>query len=376
MTSDFEILETLSGQKIEFFTTPVQLNPLTNVNFTEEQTKLVDLEIEKLHNKDVIVPCTHEEGEFVSPIFTRPKKDGTLRMILNLKSLNKFVTYHHFKMDTIWTAIRSMTPGCYMASIDLKDACYSVPIHTDFQKYLTFQWKGKLYKFVRFPNGLAICPRKFTKLLKPALAYLRKQGHTSVIFIDDSGLKSGEYDTCIANIIATLGLFDKLGFVVHPDKSVLIPTQRIVFLGFILDSLKMWVSLTPERAQKLVEACCKLLNNPRPTIREVAQVLGLMTSSFPGAMFGPLHYRSLEMDKTTALQANKGNFDKGMCVSDDSISDIKWWIKSIPEAYNPISRGEAQITMSTDVLFNGWGGLVWIPQLQVVTGLQRNEHMI
>ena len=103
-------------------------------------------------------------------------------------------------------------------------------------------------------------------------------------------------------------MFNKLGFVVHPDKSVLIPTQRIVFLGFILDSLKMWVSLTPERAQKLVEACCKLLNNPRPTIREVAQVLGLMTPSFLGVMFGPLHYRSLQMDKTTALLANKREF--------------------------------------------------------------------
>ena len=124
---------------MEFFTTPVQLKPLINVKFTEEQTKLVDLEIEKLLNKDVIVPCACEEGEFVSSIFTRPKKDGTLRMILNLKSLNKFVTYHHFKMDTIWTAIRLMTPGCYMASIDLKDAYYSVPIHTDFQKYVKFQ---------------------------------------------------------------------------------------------------------------------------------------------------------------------------------------------------------------------------------------------
>ena len=88
LTSDLEILETVSGQKIEFFTTPVQLKLLINVKITEEQTKLVDLEIEELLNKDVIVPCACEEGEFVSPIFTRPKKDGTLRMILNLKSLN------------------------------------------------------------------------------------------------------------------------------------------------------------------------------------------------------------------------------------------------------------------------------------------------
>ena len=115
--------------------------------------------------------------------------------------------------------------------------------------------------------------------------------------------KSEEYDTCIAIIIATLSLFDKLGFVVHPDKSILILTQRIVFLGFILDSLKMWVSLTPERAQKLVDRC-KLQNNPHATIREVAQVLGLVTSSFPGVMFGPQHYRSLEKDKANAIKEN------------------------------------------------------------------------
>ena len=124
-------------------------------------------------------------------------------------------------------------------------------------------WQGQIYKFVCFPNGLAICPRKFTKLLKPAFAYLRKHGNTSVVFIDDSWLKSGQYDDCIENIVATLSLLDKLGFTVHPEKSILIPTQRIVFLGFVLDSLKCVVSFTPERAQKIIEACQKLLQTAR-----------------------------------------------------------------------------------------------------------------
>ena len=127
--------------------------------------------------KGVIVESTHEPNEYISPIFLRPKKDGSHRLILNLKSLNQSVVYQHFKMDTIWTAIRMMRPGCYMASIDLKDAYYSVPINKDYQKYLKFQWRGKLYMYTCFPNGLAICPRKFTKLLKPVFSSLRSIGH-------------------------------------------------------------------------------------------------------------------------------------------------------------------------------------------------------
>ena len=59
----------------------------------------------------------------------------------------------------------------------------------------------------------------------------------------------------------------------------------------------MQVSLTQERALKLKEACVNLLATTSPCIRTVAKVLGLMTSSFPGVMCGPLHYRVLEMEK-------------------------------------------------------------------------------
>ena len=59
-------------------------------------------------------------------------------MILNLKQLNKSVEYEDFKMDTLQTVIRMMKANCYMASIDIKDAYYSVPIAETDQKYLKF----------------------------------------------------------------------------------------------------------------------------------------------------------------------------------------------------------------------------------------------
>ena len=67
-----------------------------------------------------------------------PKKDGSDRMILNLKGLNRFMEYRHFKMESFSTVVNMVKPNCFMASVDLKDAYYSVPIALEHQKYLKF----------------------------------------------------------------------------------------------------------------------------------------------------------------------------------------------------------------------------------------------
>ena len=59
-------------------------------------------------------------------------------------------------MDTLETAIRLMTPGCFMTSIDLRDAYYSVPIAPEHQKYLKFFWQDQLYAFNCLPMGLLV----------------------------------------------------------------------------------------------------------------------------------------------------------------------------------------------------------------------------
>lgn len=152
-------------------------------------------------------------------------------MILNLKKLNELVVYQRFKMDTLWTVVGMMKPNCYMASIDIKDAYYSVPVVDSDQKYHKFEWHDTLNKFSFFPNGLALCPRKFTKLLKPVYCYLRKKGHLSSGYIDVSYPQGHGFYDCLANVVDTIKLFDTLGFIIHPDKSFFIPTQVLTFLG-------------------------------------------------------------------------------------------------------------------------------------------------
>ena len=308
-------------------------------------------------SKGILALSHHEKGEFISPIFLTPKSDGTFRLILNLKKLNKHMPYHHFKMDTISTVLNLVTKDCFMAKVDIKDAYYSVPIKISDQRYLKFEYNGNLYKFTCLPNGLSSGPRKFTKLLKPPMAALRKRKQIVSAYIDDLITIAKTFSLCFDNVKDLVGTIDSLGFVVHPDKSEFIPSQVIEYLGFVIDSRSMTVSLTSSKKKKVKDMCISLLSKEKPSIREVARVLGNFSASFVAVTFGKLHYRNLERDKIFALRKNMGKFDSPMIISHQARRDIHWWINNIDKSYSDISKNNSRFVMTTDACQTGWGAV-------------------
>ena len=113
-------------------------------------------------------------------------------------------------------------------------------------------------------------------------------------------------------------LFDRLGFVVHPDKSVLIPTQEITILGFVINSRKMSVKLTPQKEKNLKTLVNQLFSMKNLSIRLLAKVIGTIVTVFPAVKYAPLYYRALENDKIRALEICKGDFDSHHPISDDA----------------------------------------------------------
>ena len=146
----------------------------TTQNFSLLEQQPIDNELREFLSKRVIEYSHPEDGEIISPIFILPKKEpGKYRVIFNLKKLNESVIYRKFKMDTLEAAIKLLKPNCFMTSIDLRDAYYSIPIATEYPKYLKFSWCGVLYQFTILPMDLTSSPQIFTKVLKPFFATLR-----------------------------------------------------------------------------------------------------------------------------------------------------------------------------------------------------------
>ena len=153
-------------------------------------------------------------------------------------------------------------------------------------------------------------------------------------YIDDTYLKRNKSHDCQLHVSSTAKLFTDLGLALNMTKSVLISSQSITFLGFVLNSAQMTVSLTPSKAMKVKSKAVELLHNQYPTIRTVSEMIGLMVASFPGVMYGPLYYRQLEIEKVAALKQNQGNFEAIMILSVMARSDLHWWIENITDTSN------------------------------------------
>ena len=80
-------------------------------------------------------------------------------------------------------------------------------------------------------------------------------------YIDDTYQQGDTFGDCLNSVVQTVNQFQRLGFCIHPVKSALIPKQTVTFLGFVIDSAKMQVSLTSVKADKIAK------------MRQVAMVL-------------------------------------------------------------------------------------------------------
>jgi hypothetical protein len=158
--------------------------------------------------------------------------------------------------------------------------------------------------------------------LKVPFSHRRKRGHTNVAYIDDSLLISNSYSECSVNISETVSLLDSLGFTIHPTKSVMQPTQIIIFLGFVLNSQNMTIRLTHEKAKEIKELCCKYVKNREITIREFAQIVGKLVAAEPGVEYAPIYIKSLEIEKDGKLKESNGNFESKMVISNESVKTL------------------------------------------------------
>lgn len=348
----------VSGIIIDFLVVPYQGFIPNQYAFEVCRKDRINTEVFKLWRRGIvsIVPYSHDL--YVSNIFSRPKPNGSLRLIIDLSPLNKDIVKLHFKMDDLNSAIDLLRQNWFMASIDLSDAFFTLPLHESAKKFVNFVWENTIYQYNVMPFGITTAPYIFTKVLKPIFSQFRLGGGVGFAYIDDCLVMAESEFECSRQVNILMGLLTKHGFYVNFEKSCLTPTKKIKFLGYMLDSQSMTVFPPEEKRTKCLAKVNKFLLGPvKYKIREVAALIGTLNDLCKGIEYGPTFLRRIEMNKIRSLVKNFGNFDKQMYLNPESVKDLLWWQENIPLGVKLIRSGIPDFELFTDASFEGWGAV-------------------
>lgn len=269
--------------------------------------------------------------------------------------MNKFVVYKHFKQEHFKIVLDLIQRNDWFSSIDLSDAYFSVSIHPEFRKYLKFEWNGTLWQYLVLPFGLSSAPRVFTKILKPVYAWLRFQGVRCCYYIDDSLNMNQKRDTCEQNTQLISSTLVSLGFTINEKKSQFTPCTRIVFFGYILDSVLFMVFLTEEKVEKIISKARGLLKSSVVVVKDLASFIGSIINAFYAVLEAPLYYRSLERDKIRGLGPDM-NFLNKVCLSEEGKTELQWWCDFIRVKNGKLIRpNTVEYKCRTDSSLIGYG---------------------
>ena len=335
---------------------PLSERPLSLPVYSPQSIKGVALtqELQNLLRKGAVEPAPQSPG-FYSRVFLVQKASGSWRPIIDLSTLNDYVTSSHFYMETPQSILRSICPGEWMVSLDLQDAYLQVPIHHDLRCFLRFVVEGTMYQFRVLCFGLTTAPQVFTRIMAPVSAILHKYGVRMLRYLDDWLILASSELACLQSRDRLLTVCTELGIQVNFTKSSLVPTQSLVYLGMEIRSVPFVARPTPARVSNLLRLIEELLSTPSPPASLWRRLLGHLSSLTLLVPGGMLRMRLLQL----CLKDQWDFLDDQFQVSWSPLcrEDLLWWARVAQRREGvSLSLPAPDVNFFSDASDFGWGG--------------------
>ncbi len=284
------------GYSLQFARRPPRFSGVVSTSVHGENARVLRSEVMTLLEKGAIemVPPALSESGFYSRYFLVPKKDGGLRPILDLRRLNHALMRRPFRMITLKQILSQIRTGDWFCSLDLKDAYFHIQIAPHHRRFLRFAFKGVAYQYTVLPFGLSLAPRTFTKCMDAALSPLRQMGIRILNYLDDWLILAQSEVELLSHRTLILSHLERLGLRVNFAKSALSPSQRVSFLGTVLDSARMRAVIAPERALAIQKLSATFKSDTARPLKVFQRMLGLMAAASPVLQLGLLRMHPLQ----------------------------------------------------------------------------------
>ena len=263
---------------------------------------------------------------FYSRLFLVEKATGGWRPVIDLSHLNDFVQLTPFKMETVASVLLSVREGDFLASLDLKDAYFQIPIHGSSRKLLRFMSEGTVYQFKALCFGLSTAPQVFTRVFAAVSAWAHARGIRLLRYLDDWLVLSSSEKKAKESIRELLSVCRTLGIVINEMKSDLVPSQSAKYLGMTIDTGAGKVFPSLARVEKFLTVAERFCSMQSPPAQLWQVVLGHLASLERLVPHGRLRMRSLQWHLKSQWSPESDPPSLPVALPEEARRDLSWWM--------------------------------------------------
>lgn len=279
-------------------------------------------------------------SDYASPIVLVKKKNGSNRICVDYRALNKKIIKDRYPLPLIEDQLDKLQDARVFSTIDLKNGFFHVEVDTASQKYTAFIVPDGHYEFTRVPFGLCNSPAVFQKFVNVAFQELIHEG-VVLTYMDDIIIPAADCENALRNLQRVLSVASQTGLEINWKKCSFLQ-RRVEFLGHVIEN--GCVHPSPQKT----EAVQKF---PKPeNLRQVQSFLGL-TGYFRKFIPG---YSLIARPLTNLLRANtKFRFGKEQV---DAFERLKVVLSNKPVL--SLYRPKAETELHTDASMHGYGAIL------------------
>ena len=287
-----------------------------------------------------------------------------LRLVLDLRNVNKYLNVTKFKYENLRAVADILEENDFFVTFDLKNGYHHIPIAKDHQTYLGFAWEFtqgnqkviRYFIFLVLAFGLATACYAFTKIMRPLIKKWRGEGKKSSMYLDDGILAAENFARTKTIAIEAQDDIARAGLTINKAKSMLTPSQHGIYLGFIIDTLKMEFLVPPEKIAFLKEQILDFTSHKFATPKDLSRIAGRLISMSPA--IGPLT-RLFTRQMYKFIEGRTSWFQQKL-VPDSVRQELTFWTRNLDDENGHTMKSNPTISkiIYSDASDTGYGGYI------------------